>query len=852
MQHTIYTLQKRLKEKISGEMRFDNINKKIYSIDASIYELEPLGIVIPRDEEDLFHILQIADEFKIPVTARGAATGITGACLGKGLIVDTSRYLNRILKIDIDGQYAVCQPGVVQDRLNEALSPHGYRLGPDTSTGNRATLGGMLANNSAGARSLVYGSMRDHIQEVKLALAGGDLFHCLPLEEEAFQAKLQLPTREGHIYRKTNQVLGQFAADIRAYTPDIPRHVSGYNLKGLLEDPSHNLSKLIAGSEGTLGIVTEMKVKISLKPRCTGLCLIAISTLIPALKHIPQMLSYHPLSLEMIDNRILTAAAKTPLAKSTHWLDPDAQAIFIAEFEGANLNEVREKLHHFSQAMKKAGFGYQVTLLTDQNEMQSVWDVRKAGLGLLLSKRSYSRAIAFIEDLSIAPERLAPFMQEFTEYLATQGKQAGIYGHIGSGCMHIRPYIDLRDPHEVILMRQMMVDVARLVKKYKGAMSGEHGDGLIRSWLNESFFGNALYQAFIEVKEAFDPHHRMNPGKIVRGPSPTENLRLSPETPVRKITTFLDFSEEGGIELAVDLCNGNGQCRKAEGVMCPSFQVSGDEYDTTRARAQALRNLIQGKIDLKSTGGKEIHGILDLCIECKGCKRECPSQVDMAKMKSEFLHAYQEQHGYLKRNRLFADLRHHNTRSSQAPQLFNFLANSSFGNLFKIWVVITTKRPLPELAHETFTVWFEKQPQTHFKKTVILFVDTYTQYNEPSIGKAACTVLNALRYNVRLVSQECCGRPLLSKGFLTQAKEQAQKLVNALSQSSQLTHPIIFLEPSCASAVRDDYQGLLGRQGEAYKTVRAYTYTLDEFLQNHLSDPSFKEISKRRISEEVK
>ena len=489
--------------------------------------MEPLGIVIPRDEEDLLTTLRIAAEHDVPVTARGAATGITGSCLGKGLIIDTSRYMDQIREININKEYAICEPGVVQDRLNEALGSFGYRLGPETSTGNRATIGGMLANNSAGAKSLLYGSMRDHILSVRLALQGGTILECTPLSDEQFNHKLHLKNSEGDIYRGLDKVLKKYREDIERNTPDIPRHVCGYNLKGLLRDSSHNLSQIIVGSEGTLGIVTEIKVRIVKKPMCTGLCLLFISNLIEGLKEVPQLLSFHPIALEMIDNNILTLARRAPSIRASDWIDVNAEAIFVAEFQGKTTEEVTEKLNTFANAAKQQKTSYRELILTDSKAMKSVWEVR-TGLGLLLSKKSYSRALAFIEDISIAPENLAAFMNEFIAYLRSKGKSAGIYGHIGSGCMHIRPYIDLRDPSELALMKEIMIDTAALVKKYGGDMSGEHGDGLIRSWLNERQFGKNLYQAFCDVKSAFDPRNLMNPGKIVQCRIPDRRFAAQP------------------------------------------------------------------------------------------------------------------------------------------------------------------------------------------------------------------------------------------------------------------------------------------------------------------------------------
>lgn len=831
------SLENDLKNNFKGDVHFDQLSKKIYSVDASIFEVEPIGIVIPKDKQDLLDALQIATEYKVATIPRGAATGITGGCLGKGLIIDTSKYLNKILEINIKEKYAICEPGVIQDRLNEALSPFGYRLGPDTSTGNRATIGGMLANNAAGARSLHYGRMVDHVESVEIALTGGRLMDCSLLDKSQWAAKIQQENIEGHIYREVARIQHQYREEIQHRFPKIPRHVSGYNLDQLLAESPINFSKLIAGSEGTLGIATQIKVKIAKKLKHTGLCVIHVKDMIGTMNDVISMLDFCPISLEMIDDKILEMGRLSPSVRNKlGWLIDKPQAVFVAEFEAETSQEVHKKLDAFSAKMKSLNIGYAHVLLDNTKEMNNVWDVRKAGLGLLLSKRTYNRAIAFIEDVSVAPENLALFMKEFCDYLKRVGKQAGIYGHVGSGCMHIRPYIDLRKPEEITQMVQIMSDVSDMVLRYSGALSGEHGDGLIRSWLNEKMFGKKLYQAFKELKAAFDPQNLMNPGKIVHGPHVTQDLRLSPDIKQVSISTFLDFSEEGGLELAVDMCNGNGQCRKAEKVMCPSFQVSGDEYDTTRARAQSLRAVINGRLPIEEFTGNALYEVLDLCLECKGCKTECPSQVDMAKMKAEFLYQYQEKHGYSLRSRLFGHIDTINRLSAPFASVFNCLSKTTFVKSILTWFGISPQRELPRLANERFSSWFKKQSQQPYQKKVVLFNDTYTEFNHPEIGKAAYAILSSLGYEIILVSGFCCGRPLISKGLLRQAKTKAHRLLKELLPFAKSEFPIIGLEPSCLSAIKDDFKGLIGTSHADLSTVINACTTLDEFLCKHLID----------------
>ncbi len=772
------SLLKELQKHTSCELRFDELSRRIYSVDASIYEILPLGVAIPKNREDLIKAVQIAYQQGVPITPRGAATGITGGCIGTGLILDISKYLNAFIDINIPQQYAVCEPGVVQDALNHKLFPHGYRLGPDTSTGNRATLGGMVANNSAGARSLKYGKMVDHVTEVELVLANGKVINFAPLNPQELEAKLILQNEEGHIYREVTRILKDYKKVIETHFPHIPRIASGYNLSYLYNEP-FNLSKLIVGSEGTLGIITKIKVDIVQKPKETALSVVHFHSMQEAMDSIITMLEWQPIALEMIDDHILQMGSLAPsIRHKLGWLQGNPKVVFVAEFEGTTLKEAEDRVLAFHQGMSTRKIGYAYTDLTDPTTLEHVWEVRKAGLGLLLSKRSYSRAIAFIEDLSIPPDQLSPFIKEFISYLTSIGKDAGIYGHVGSGCMHIRPYIDLRQEEELKKLEQIMLDVSDMVLKYGGAMSGEHGDGLIRTWLNEKMFGKELYQAFKETKKAFDPDNRMNPGKVVNGPSVLSHLRLSPETETSNLSTFLDFTREGGFELSVDLCNGNGLCRKTEGTMCPSFQATGDEYDSTRARAEALRGVIHGQFAIKDLTSPAVHDVLDLCLQCKGCKTECPSQVDMAKMKTEFLYHYQNRHGTSLRSHLFGSIGFLQKLGSNFPECFNALIKTKlFKSLLSVFG-IAPQRTLPSLASQSFSKIFTFIPQpNNLNKEVVLLNDTYTEFNHPEIGEKAVKVLNALGYKVILPEWSCCGRPALSKGLLPHAKRQAQNLV---------------------------------------------------------------------------
>lgn len=837
---TISVLQKELQEAIQGDIHFDDITRHVYSVDASIFEIVPLGVVIPKTKEDLIKTVIICTSHNISITVRGAATGITGSCLGTGIIIDTSKYLNKILDINIAEESVTCEPGVIQDELNKQLGLHGYRLGPDTSTGNRATLGGMLANNAAGAHSLRYGKMSDHILEVEMVLSTGELLLLKSLTPKEWQKKLQDPTQEGAIYRAIQEIRERDFEEIKKRIPSIPRRVSGYNLDTLIHDDPPLLPKIIAGSEGTFGIVTKMKLKIVPKPKIIGLCLIQTNAMIDVMKQIPFILTFRPSAFEMIDDQIILLGKKSPsLRGQLDWLVGHPNAIFILEFEGETETELTAQLHQVLKILKDKNIGEDHFAITDSKQISHVWALRKAGLSMLLSKRTYSRAIAFIEDISIPPHRLADFMQRFSIYLQSKRKKAGIYGHVGSGCMHIRPYIDLQKAEELSLMKQIMEDVAELVLEFGGALSGEHGDGLIRSWLNPKMFGPQLTQSFEKLKTAFDPHLLMNPGKIVfQKTLPEKDLRLQPNEILKGPATFLNFQREGSFELSVDLCNGNGLCRKSEGTMCPSFQATRDEFHTTRARAQTLRSIIHQRLPLKDLTSQGVYDVMDLCISCKGCKTECPSQVDMAKMKAEFLYHYHKEHRPPLRNYFFASVGSLNSFMSPFSSLFNFIFERKMMKQFLSLFGISPERTLPHLSKEKFSSWFSSFQQHSTSKQIVLFNDTFNEFNHPSIGQAAAHLFRALGYTIIVPQWHCCGRPAISKGFLKNAREHARKVIKLLFPYALQGIPIVGLEPSCILTIKDDYLDLIHVKDPIHKMIRTvihHCWTFDEFIANLLT-----------------
>lgn len=819
--HRVY---KALTDSIEGEVRFDDLTRTIYSTDASIYEVRPIGTVYPTNKNDIIATLSIASSFSVPVIPRGAATGITGGCLGKGIILDLSKYFNKILSIDTHHNVAICQAGVVQDALNEALASINMRLGPDTSTGNRATIGGMFANNAAGARSLRFGTMADHVQEVELILSEGEVqvFNQITLDE--WEQLRKAPGRLGRIYDTAWKIREHEKDEIIKRYPPLPRRVSGYHLPALLDEDGVNLCKLIAGSEGTFGIASEITVGIVPRPQNLGLQLIFCESLSHAFSLVEKILPLQPLALELIDQNIIDAGRRSPaLNKKLSWLQETPAALLVVEFDGP---ERPGKSQSLSRLFPQCS-----PVIDDPVQMQHVWDLRKAGLGLLMSKRSFRRAVAFLEDLSVPPSHLSSFMKEFQELLEESGNNAGIYGHVGAGCMHIRPYMDLRNASDRDTMENMMQLTTDMLLRYGGALSGEHGDGYTRSWLNEKLYGPRIYHAFQEIKSAFDPHNLINPDKVVNAPPFQENMRSSA---TRQFSTLFDFSRTGGFDLSVDMCNGNGSCRKAEGTMCPSFQATLDEKDSTRARANVFRKIFSDRSQSASLADEEIHEVLDLCLSCKGCKTECPSQIDMAKWKAESLYHYQSIHGTTLRNNLFGNCGYYFNKIAPLSGIVNWASKTLLGRYLQSLFGIAKERTLPQLAKVTFEQWSQQQAMVadDDRPRVILFNDTFTNFNHPAIGQAAYILLTRLGWKVIVPPWNCCGRTAISKGLLKTAKEQAAQLSMLLEQYGEI--PVIVLEPSCQSAFIDDHHDLISSSAPDSRFFSLEDFLLQDNVFNKL------------------
>jgi FAD/FMN-containing dehydrogenase/Fe-S oxidoreductase len=844
-----------LGKSVAGEVRFDRLSRALYSTDASVYQIVPLGVVLPSNEADLVATVQTCAGFGVPLTARGGGTSQAGQAIGAGVVLDCSKYFHRVLEINPEQRWARVEPGCVLDDLNQSLKPLGLQFPHDVSTADRATLGGMVANNSSGTRSVLYGKTIDHVLDLRVVLSDGTNLHVGPLSEAEADAKSQQQDREGDCYRVVRRLAAQHAEEIERRYPKILRRVGGYNLDCFvpgLREP-FNLAHLLVGSEGTLAVTLEATLRLVELPRARAVLVIQFAELLEALAATPMILAHQPAAVEVIDRHVLDSTRLNPEASRLRgFLQGDPAAILIVEFYGAQPAELPPRLAALEADLQQRGIGYHYHRATTSQDQARIWKLRKAALGLSMAQKGDAKALSFVEDTAVAPECLRDYIADFLEMVARHGTTAGVYAHASVGCLHVRPVINLKNEAGIRQFQAIAGDVADLVLKYGGALSGEHGDGLVRSPFQEKMFGPVLYNAFREIKRTFDPRNLLNPGKIVEAPPLTDNLRYGPAYVTPWVSTTFDFSEDGGIVQAAELCAGVGACRKKrDGVMCPSFQATREEQHSTRGRANTLRLAMTGQLGLGGLTDPAVHEALDLCLECKACKSECPTNVDMARLKAEFLHQYYRKHGLPWRNWLFGHVAH-------LPPT-GWLARSRLGQwLTDRLLGIDCRRDLPRQARFRLTDEEVSRDPTRVNEAhrrdpqaVLLFPDTFTDRYEPDIGLAALHVLTPSGRGVVVGAPRavfsfgeeqwpcglsCCGRPMISNGMLRQAVSYATRNVRRLYPWAAAGKPIIACEPSCILTIKDDYPALLrGEMRERAEVVAAACLTFEEFAEAALA-----------------
>jgi len=866
-----------LRGRVRGDVRFDGYTRMLYSTDASLYQIQPVGVVIPKRAEDVQATVEIAARYGVPVLPRGGGSSLAGQTVGAAIVIDFSKYMNDVINVDPAAKLTTVQPGINFAKLNAQVAHHGLMIGPDPASANRATIGGSIGNNATGSHSILYGMMADNVRDVRVVLSDASTAHFGPIDPNQLAALGKSDSLEGRIYAELPKIVHGVTEQILERWPKHWRRASGYNLDRLaaallppnersklsfdsrfrppVADPmlidKFNLAQIITGSEGTLGVMTEATVTLTKRPKMTGLAAVHFDKLIDSCVAIVDILETNPSASELLDKQVMDLArAQRIWAEKLHFVDGDPEAILLTEYYGETEEEVSKKLDHLIDTLRKRGWKGTIRKVLKKSEQADIWEVRKAGLNLLMSRRGDYKPVAGIEDVSVPQEKLADYLGDILDFCGKQDDipNVAVYAHASAGCLHVRPLLNVKSARGVELLEAVGQHAANLAVKYGGAMSGEHGAGLARSALNPTIFGADLYTALQEVKRAFDPNNLMNPGKVVDAPPVTESLRMGPTYQTIELQTVFDWGQDGGYAPAIEMCNGAGVCRKLNsGTMCPSFMATREEKDSTRGRANALRNALAGRIPQDELFSPEMYDVMDLCLGCKACKTECPSAVDMAKIKAEYLVHYYREHGLPLFNRMMGLLPTINEMlyKTAAPliPLVNAGMNSGLGKAFTKRMGIHPNRSLPAYAKETFEKWFLKNPSYQKANaphgTVILFHDTWANYNEPHIAQAITKVLSAAGYHVQLASgRKCCGRPLITGGQADQARPWIDHNVALLAPLAEQGIPIVGIEPSCILTLRDEYLNLASDTEQA-KKLAAGTFTFEEFVVNESESGRF-------------
>ncbi len=839
-------LQAALAAAMRGETRFDEYSRHLYSTDASLYSIEPIGVAFPRDADDVAAAVDVTGRFDVPILPRGAGTSLAGQTVGRAVVLDMSRYMNRLLGLDAESMTARVQPGLIQDELNKAASAHRLMFAPDTSTSNRATLGGMIGNNSCGARSARYGMTIDHVGSRDVVLSDASRARLGPLDATELAQRAQGNSLDAQLHRDVSRLVETHATTIRRDTPAFWRRSGGYRLERMLSERGpFNLANLVVGSEGTLAVVVEASVKLVPQPKAVAGIAGHFTTVAEAIAAAESARECDAAVIELVDRFILNLARTSAAhGKLVSVLDGDPGALLWLEFYGDTPAEARAAAERLEMRWRTEKHGYAVMRAETSAALSRFRELRKAGLGLLSAAGEHGdRSVAFVEDTAVDPTKLGDYTRRFAELLERHELRAGFYGHASAGCLHIRPFMDLTKPRSVETLRAVADEVFALVTEFGGNNSSEHGDGLVRSEFNARIFGEELYGVMRSVKQLFDPRGRFNPGKKVDAPRMTEHLR-DPALP-RALPVVTSFSFDGGMRQAANRCARIGACRKSEvagRTMCPSFMATRDERHSTRGRANALVHALSSPDPHAALGDELLHETLDLCLECKACKTECPLSVDMAALKSEALWHRHKLHGTPLRARLFGHVRTLNRVGSALAPISNWVARAKpMRALAERYGGIDARRALPVFERETLQRWFAQRVRargTNAKATrgpVTFLADSFTSYTEPEIGRAAIELLEMAGYDVQLAGDVCCGRSLISKGLLDGARQRHSQLIATLSPSAMKGIPIVGCEPSCVFTLKDELPNL-ARGDEGALAIARQARMVDDLLAEAIDD----------------
>jgi FAD/FMN-containing dehydrogenase/Fe-S oxidoreductase len=836
---------------LAGTLQLDTLSKTLYATDASVYRKIPLAVAFPKSIADIQQLIAFANTHKVGLIPRTAGTSLAGQCVGDGIVVDVSKHFTKILDLDEKKKQVTVQPGVIRDELNQYLKPFGLFFGPNTSTSNRCMIGGMVGNNSSGTTSIQYGVTRDKVVAMNTVLSDGSIARFEALTVTSYNDKLNENSVEASIYKNIHKELSNntIAKEIVAEfpKPEIHRRNTGYAVDELLkftqfggEEETINLSTLLCGSEGTLAFTTEITLQLDdLPPPLSAMIVTHYTSLEDCLSDVAPVME-HPLQLcEMMDKVILdcTKNNRAQLA-NRFFVDGDPEALLMLQISGYTEDELKDSISEVMKTIENSGLSYAQPVLFGDNIAKAI-ELRKAGLGLLGNIVGDMKAVACIEDTAVALEDLKEFIGEFTQIMKGYDQKAVYYAHAGAGELHLRPILNLKKSTDVALFRNITTDVAKLTKKYKGSFSGEHGDGIVRAEFIPLMIGEKNYELLRRIKSYFDPNNILNPGKIVDAYPMDESFRYAIDRKEPEIKTLMDFSDSEGILKAAEKCNGSGDCRKTHnmpGGMCPSYHATKNEKDTTRGRANALREFLTNpKKDTNGFDSEELKEVFDLCLSCKACASECPSNVDIATLKAEFLYQYQEQNGYPLRSKLFAYNTKLNRLGSTVSGLTNAVYSSNFlSGLAKKASGVAQERSLPKVYSVNFDKVLQntKNQYTVSKSKVILYIDEFTRYLDVEVGKDAIALLVRLGYDVQLYYAES-GRTYLSKGFLKQAKSLAEKNSSELAVFADKGLPILGLEPSAILSFRDEYKRLTSNS-ETAQRIADHSFLIEEFLAKEI------------------
>jgi len=846
----------RLRADVQGDVLFDATSRGMYATDASIYQIVPAGVVVPRTAADVEATIAIAREFGVPVTPRGAGTSQCGQTVSSGLIIDVSRHLTSIVELDVAARRARVQPGIVLDALNRTLKRHGLFFPVDPSTASRATIGGMTANNSSGARSIRYGIMADNVLGIDAVLADGTRAYF----GETGATDTLAPGRYRDLVARVRAIAARESTEIAARIPSVQRHVGGYAIQTVRPEAS-NMARLLVGSEGTLAYFTEIDLALQPLPRAKALGIAHFPTFADAMRSTQAVVALGPVAVELVDGTMIRLARDIAAFAPTmaKFVRGEPGALLLVEFAGDEPEALRARLSALDETMADLGFPGSVVALGDAAQQTEMWGVRAAGLNIMTSMRGDAKPVSIIEDCAVPLEHLADYTERLTAIFTRYGTTGTWYAHASVGCLHVRPVLDVKRDDDVAKLRGIAEEAFAIVREYGGSHSGEHGDGIVRSEFHAEMFGARIVDAFHDIKRAFDPDGTLNPGKIVDAPKMDDRtlFRYGPAYHSEPLATRLDWSEWGGFTSAVEMCNNNGACRKDEGVMCPSYMVTRDEHHVTRGRANALRLALTGQLGPDALASDELYDALDLCVSCKACKRECPTGVDMAKMKIEFLAHHRAKHGTPAADRMVADLPLAAHRAGPLARLANLrdrlpgLARALEGP-----TGFTAQRALPRWHERPFRARRAAAGDVRARHgEVVLLVDTFNRYFEPDVARAAEGVLRAAGYAPVTVSAAdgsrplCCGRTYLSAGMLDRAREEAQRTLAALEPYARRGVAIVGLEPSCLLSLRDEFLSLV--PGEPARTVAAASFLFEEFVARELDagrwDPPLGRFDRRAV-----